>query len=95
MSAKAGDTEARAEDPGRRKRARGQRRGRDRALAPVTVAQRLGIPVAAIARAMRTAGVTAQITEAAARRWTDDPGTAPQWLVLLRGEQLASAAETE
>jgi hypothetical protein len=61
----------------------------------VTVAQRLGIPVAAIAGAMRAAGVTAQITEAQVRRWTADPDTAPQWLVLLRSERLASAAGLE
>jgi hypothetical protein len=44
---------------------------------------------------MRAAGVTAQITEAQARRWTADPGTAPQWLVGLRGERLAGAALSE
>lgn len=95
MDAKGGDTEARAEDRRRRKRARDERRRRDRGLVPLAVAQRLGIPVAAIAGAMRAAGVTAQISEAAARRWTADPGTAPQWLVRLQGQRLASAAELQ
>lgn len=88
-------SEARAAERHRRKRARAERRRRDRALAPVTVAQRLGIPVADLARAMRSAGVHEQLTEAQARDWTTAPETAPEWLTVLRGDRLARAAEQE
>jgi hypothetical protein len=95
MTAKADQSQASAGERRRRKRARARRRAQDRVLVPVAVAQRLGIPVADIARAMRAAGIAEQITQAQARQWSADPESVPQWLARLRGEQLASAAESE
>jgi hypothetical protein len=87
--------QARAEERRRRKRARVEQRRQDRALVPVAVAQRLGIAVAEVARAMRAADVIEQITEDQAKGWAADPGSAPQWLTVLQGERLARAAEQE
>jgi hypothetical protein len=79
----------------RRKRAAAERRRRDLALAPVVVAQRLGIRVEELARAMLAAGVEQQLTEAQALGWIADPRTAPEWLTTLLGQRLARAAEQE
>jgi hypothetical protein len=57
--------------------------------------QRLGIPVADLARAMRAAGLHDQLTEAQAKGWTADPETAPEWFAVLRGERPARAAGRE
>jgi hypothetical protein len=59
------------------------------------VAQRLDLPVGALAQAMRAAGVHEQITEAQAKGWNTDPESVPEWLAVLRGERLARAAEQE
>ena len=64
MGTKAEQSQTRTQERRRRRRARAGWRRRDRALAPVVVAQRLGIPVADLARAMRAAGVQQQLTEA-------------------------------
>jgi hypothetical protein len=61
----------------------------------VTVSQRLGVPVAGLARAMRAAGVTGRVTEAQAKGWASDPGSAPPWLSVLWGERLARGAQQE
>jgi hypothetical protein len=90
-----GEQEAGAGGRRQRKRARAQRREADRALVPAVVSQRLGVPVADAARAMRAAGVTGPVTVRQARAWTDDPGTAPEWLSGLWGERMAHAAQRE
>lgn len=77
-----------------REERRRQRRA-DRALVPVVVAQRLGIKVAVLADAMRSAGVSAALTPAQARLWAADPDTAPRWLMQLFGERMAAAAQAE
>jgi hypothetical protein len=59
--------QVRAEKRRQRQRARAERRRRDRALVPVAAAQRLGVRVAALAHAMRAAGVTTAITETQAQ----------------------------
>jgi len=79
----------------RRKKTKAERRKQDRALAPVMVANRVGMPVADLAKAMRGAGVTAQLTRSDVDRWTSDPDTAPEWFSTLVGEKLAHAAEAE
>jgi hypothetical protein len=95
MSTKAEQSPARAEGRRRRKQAKADRRRRDRALVPVVVAQRVGVPVADLARAMRAAGVHQQLAEAEAKDWLCDPETAPEWFTTLVGERLARAAEAE
>ena len=78
-----------------RKRARAQHREEDRALVPVVVSQRLGIPVADAARAMHAAGATVPLTVRQAEEWASDPGLAPEWLSGLWGERIARAAQQE
>jgi hypothetical protein len=95
MSTKTEQSQARAAERRRRKHAKADRRRRDRALVPVVVAQRVGIPVADLARAMRAAGVDRQLTEGEATGWVCDPETAPEWFTTLVGERLARAAEAE
>lgn len=88
MTTASDDARARASKSQERKDRRATRRRRDRTLAPVTAAQRLGIRVPVLAEAMRAAGVTEPITDAAARQWAGDPSSAPDWLSSL----LASVA---
>jgi hypothetical protein len=95
MSTKTEQSQARAEERRRHKHAKADRRRRDRALVPGVVAQRVGIPVADLARAMRAAGVCRQLTEVEANDWISDPETAPDWFTTLVGERLARAAEAE
>ncbi|MBS1693101.1 MAG: hypothetical protein JST91_12855 [Actinobacteria bacterium] len=95
MGAKTENQQLRAEKRRQRQRARVERRRGDHALVPVAVAQRLGIWVATLADAMRQAGITTAITETQAQRWTADPESAPEWLMQLRGERLAAAAQAE
>ena len=95
MGTKAEQSQTRTQERRRRRRARAGWRRRDRALAPVVVAQRLGIPVADLARAMRAAGVQQQLTEAQAKDWIAGPETSPEWFTTLLGERLARAAEQE
>lgn len=94
MSTKTEQSQARAEER-RRKPAKADRRRPDRALVPVVVAQRVGIPVADLARAMRAAGVDRRLTEVDATDWICDPETAPEWFTTLVGERLARAAEAQ
>jgi hypothetical protein len=49
----------------RRKKTKAERRKQDRALVPAGIAGRVGMTVADLAKAMRGAGVTAQLT------WSD------------------------
>lgn len=86
---------AKAEERRRRKRARDKRRKADRELVPVAVSQRLGVPVAEAARAMRAAGAGGPLTERQAKEWAAHPETAPSWLMELLGERMARAAEQE
>src|SRR5574340_906499 len=79
----------------RRKHAEADRRRRDRALVPVVIAQRVGISVADLARAMRAASVCRQLAEAEAADWICQPKTAPAWLTTVVGERLARAVEAE
>ena len=95
MGTEAEQSQPRTEERRRRKRARAGRRRRDRALATVVVAQRLGIPVADLAGAMRAAGIRQQLTEARAKDWIADPETVPEWFTTLPGERLARAAGQE
>jgi hypothetical protein len=96
MSTKTEQSQARVEERRRRKHAKADRRRRDRALVPVCVAQRVGIPVADLARAIRASGVHRQLTEAEAKDWIIcDLETAPEWFTTLLGERLARAAEAE
>lgn len=60
-------------------RARSRRRYRDRLLVPVAVAKELGITVADLARAMRSAGVTEKLTQQQVRYWVAHPEQAPRW----------------
>jgi nucleotidyltransferase/DNA polymerase involved in DNA repair len=78
-----------------KRRERAQRREADRALVPVVVSRRLGVPVADAAHAVRAAGVTGPLTVRRAKEWAGDPGSAPQWLSGLRGERMARAAQQE
>jgi hypothetical protein len=94
MTPKAGQ-EAGAGKRRQRKRERAQRREADRALVPVVVSQRLGVPVADAAHAMRAAGVTGPLTVRQAKEWAGDPGSAPEWLSGLWGERMARAAQQE
>lgn len=95
MSTKSETKQVRAEQRRQRRRDRVGRRRADRALVPVGFAQRLGIRVAILAHAMRSAGVTTAITETQARQWVDDPESEPEWLMQWRGERLAVAAEAD
>ena len=95
MGTKTESQQLRAEKRRRRQHARVERRRADRALMPVGAAQRLGIQVATLADAMRTAGITAAITLPQAQRWMADPQTAPEWLMQLRGQRMAAAARAE
>jgi hypothetical protein len=95
MGTKTESKQVRAEKRRQRQRARAERRRADRALVPVAVAQRLGIRVAMLADAMRTGGITTAITQTQAQQWVADPEAAPEWLVQLRGERLAGAAQAE
>jgi hypothetical protein len=95
MSTKTEQSQARAEERRWHKHAKADRRRRDRALVPGVVAQRVGIPVADLARAMRAAGVCRQLTEVEANEWISGPETAPDWFTTLVGERLARAAEAE
>lgn len=79
----------------RQKRARKEKQHRDRLLVPTEVSARLGLRVAELARAMRTAGVTTPLTPAQVASWQRDPDSVPDWLAALRGDQLARAAEKE
>jgi nucleotidyltransferase/DNA polymerase involved in DNA repair len=78
-----------------KRRQRARRREADRALVPVVVSQRLGVPVADAAHAMRAAGVTGPLTVRQAKEWAGDPGSAPEWLSGLWGERMARAAQQE
>jgi hypothetical protein len=78
-----------------KRRQRARRREADRALVPVVVSQRLGVPVADAAHAMRAAGVTGPLTVRQAREWAGDPGSAPEWLSGLWGGRMARAAQQE
>jgi hypothetical protein len=87
--------EAGANKRRQRERERAQCREADRALVPVVVSQRLGVPVADAAHAMQAAGVTGPLTVRQAKAWMDDPGSAPEWLSGLWGERMARAAQQE
>lgn len=89
------EQEAQAAKRRQRKQARAQRRKADRALVPVTVSRRLGLPVADVARAMRAAGVTGPLSEHQAKAWANDPETAPEWLLGLLSDRMARAAQQE
>ncbi|WP_155980969.1 hypothetical protein [Nocardia sp. CNY236] len=81
--------------PRRRRRRKAEQRDRDRALVPVAVAENVGIPVAALASAMRAAEVREPLTVTATVSWIRDPESAPEWFTALRSERLAHAAEAE
>jgi hypothetical protein len=95
MSTKAEQSQPRAAQRRRRKRAKADCRRGDRALVPAAVAARFGIGVVDLARAMRAAGVDQQLSETGAAGWISDPKAAPEWLTTLLGERLARAAEAE
>jgi hypothetical protein len=95
MSTKTEQSQTRVDERRRRKHAKADRQRRDRALVPVVVASRAGISVTDLARAMCTAGVYGQLTEADAADWICDPEAAPEWFTTLLGERLARAAEAE
>ena len=78
-----------------KRRQRARRREADRGLVPVVVSERLGVPVADAARAVRAAGVAGPLTVRRASGWAGDPGSAPGWLSGLRGERMARAALRE
>ncbi len=79
------------QSPRRRRRRKAEQRDRDRALVPVAVAEKVGIPVAALASAMRAAEVHEPLTVTAAVSWIRDPESAPEWFAALRSERLARA----
>lgn len=78
-----------------RKQERHRQRKLDRALVPVEVAQRIGIGVRPLARAMRSAGVTTKLTVKQARGWLAHPETAPEWFSEVVAQRLARSAELE
>ncbi|WP_154675665.1 hypothetical protein [Parafrankia elaeagni] len=71
-----------------------QRRA-DRALCPISVAQVLGIPVHAVADAMRWAGVDEPLTVAQARSWRAMTSEPPGWMVELFTETAARRSRRE
>jgi hypothetical protein len=76
-------------------RARKSRHRRDRELVSPDASSSLGLRIADLARAMRTAGVSTPLTVEQAMAWKRDPDSAPDWLATLRGELLARAAVKE
>ncbi|MER5389199.1 hypothetical protein [Saccharopolyspora sp. NPDC002686] len=65
----------------------------DRALCPVPVSNVLQLKVHEVARAMRAAGATQQLTVGQAKTWKASPETAPEWFVALLAERTCRDAE--
>jgi hypothetical protein len=95
MSTNTPQRQVQIESHRRRKKTKAERRKQDRALVPAGIAGRVGMTVADLAKAMRGAGVTAQLTWSDVDRWKADPDTAPEWFTTLVGEKLARDAEAE
>lgn len=78
-----------------RKRKQAFERKRNRALAPVIVSVILRVKVIELANKMREHGITTKLTDVEARKWINDPSTAPYWLMEIWGERLARDAKCE
>lgn len=65
----------------------------DRALCPVAVSQRTGLPYRTLAAAMRTAGVTEQLTVSQVQAWLSGKTDPPEWFTAVLADRAAKQAK--